>query len=100
MLITPDFYKLISDKIFSAAENFAILRSIIDTAIKNNQNVLQALNVIAEYKRDWFILKILTLGILGTPNSRHWLVTKTLITTNLTLYFQNIKFSVISREYL
>ena len=38
-------------KILSAAENFAILRSIIDTAIKNNQNVLQALNVIAGYKR-------------------------------------------------
>ena len=38
-------------KIFSAAENFAILRSIIDTAMKNNQNVLQALNVIADYKR-------------------------------------------------
>jgi transposase len=38
-------------KILSAAENFAILRSIIDTAIKNNQNVLQALNVIADYKR-------------------------------------------------
>lgn len=39
-------------KIFSAAENFAILRSIIDTAIKNNQNVLQTLNVIADYKRN------------------------------------------------
>jgi len=39
-------------KIFNAAENFAILRSIIDTAIKNEQNVLQALNVIANYKRD------------------------------------------------
>jgi transposase len=39
-------------KILSAAENFAILRSIIDTAIKNNQNSLQALNVIAEYKRN------------------------------------------------
>lgn len=38
-------------KIFSAAENFAILRSIIDTALKNNQNVLNALNVIAEYRR-------------------------------------------------
>jgi transposase len=37
-------------KILSAAENFAILRSIIDTAIKNNQNVLEALNVIADYK--------------------------------------------------
>jgi len=37
-------------KILSAAENFAILRSIIDTAIKNNQNVLNALSVIAEYK--------------------------------------------------
>jgi transposase len=37
-------------KILGAAENFAILRSIIDTAIKNNQNVLQALNVIADYK--------------------------------------------------
>ena len=33
-----------------AAENFAILRSIIDTATKNKQNVLQALNVIANYK--------------------------------------------------
>jgi len=39
-------------KILSAAENFAILRSIIDTAIKNNQNVLKALNVIADYKRN------------------------------------------------
>jgi transposase/uncharacterized coiled-coil protein SlyX len=37
-------------KILSAAENFAILRSIIDTAIKNNQNVVRALNVIADYK--------------------------------------------------
>jgi transposase len=35
-----------------AAENFAILRSIIETAIKNNQKVLPALNVIAHYKRD------------------------------------------------
>jgi transposase/uncharacterized coiled-coil protein SlyX len=39
-------------KILSAAENFAILRSIIDTALKNNQNVLKALNVIADYKRN------------------------------------------------
>jgi transposase len=38
-------------KLLSAAENFAILRSIIDTAIKNNQNVLQALNVIPDYRR-------------------------------------------------
>ena len=37
-------------KILNAAENFAILRSIIDTAIKNNQNVVGALNVIANYK--------------------------------------------------
>ena len=37
-------------KISSAAENFAILRSIIDTAVKNNQNVLQALSVIADHK--------------------------------------------------
>jgi transposase len=37
-------------KILSAAENFAILRSIIDTAIKNNRNVVEALNVIADYK--------------------------------------------------
>lgn len=37
-------------KVFEAAENFAILRSIIDTAIKNGQNVLHALNTIAEYK--------------------------------------------------
>lgn len=39
-------------KIFDAAENFAILRSIIDTALKNGQNVLLALNTIADYKRD------------------------------------------------
>ncbi len=39
-------------KILSAAENFAILRSIIDTAIKNNQNVVEALNVVACYRRD------------------------------------------------
>lgn len=39
-------------KILSAAENFAILRSIIDTAIKNNQNVAEALNVIAGYNKD------------------------------------------------
>ncbi len=39
-------------KIFEAAENFAILRSIIDTAIKNGQNVLIALNTIADYKRN------------------------------------------------
>ena len=37
-------------KILSAAENFAILRSIIDTAIKNNQNVVEALSVVAAYK--------------------------------------------------
>lgn len=37
-------------KILSAAENFAILRSIIDTAIKNNQNVVGALSVIADYR--------------------------------------------------
>lgn len=39
-------------KIFSAAENFAILRSIIDTTLKNGQNVLQALTSIADYKFD------------------------------------------------
>jgi transposase len=38
-------------KIFNAAANFAILRSIIDTAIKNQLNVLQTLNVIADYKK-------------------------------------------------
>ncbi len=37
-------------KTMFAAENFAILRSIIETAIKNKQDVLQALNVIAHYK--------------------------------------------------
>ena len=37
-------------KILSAAENFAILRSIIDTVIKNNQNVVGALSVIADYR--------------------------------------------------
>jgi len=39
-------------KILSAAENFAILRSIIDTTIKNNQNVVESLSVIAAYKRN------------------------------------------------
>jgi len=39
-------------KILNAAENFAILRSIVDTAIKNNQNVVGALSVIAAYKRN------------------------------------------------
>jgi len=38
-------------KILNAAESFAILRSIIDTAIKNNQNVVGALSVISAYKR-------------------------------------------------
>ena len=36
-------------KTLSSAENFAILRSIIDTSIKNGQNVLAALNVIASH---------------------------------------------------
>jgi hypothetical protein len=35
----------------NAAENFAILISIIDTAIKNNQNVAGALSVISAYKK-------------------------------------------------
>ena len=39
----------------SSAENFAILRSIIDTSIKNGQNVLAALNVIADHKRNWLV---------------------------------------------
>ena len=39
-------------KILNAAENFAILRSIVDSAIKNNQNVVGALSVIADYKRN------------------------------------------------
>jgi transposase len=39
-------------KTMFAAENFAVLRSIIETAIKNNQDVLPALNVIAHYQRD------------------------------------------------
>ena len=39
-------------KAISGAENFAILRSIIDTAIKNKQDVLNALNVVAHYNRD------------------------------------------------
>ena len=39
-------------KTLNSAENFAILRSIIDTSIKNGQNVLAALNVIADHKRD------------------------------------------------
>jgi transposase len=36
----------------TGAENFAILRSIIDTAIKNKQDVLNALNVVAHYNMD------------------------------------------------
>ena len=36
----------------NAAENVVILRSIMDTAIKNNQNVVGALSVIAAYKRN------------------------------------------------
>jgi len=39
-------------KTMFAAENFAILRSIIETATKNNQDVLPALNIIAHYHRD------------------------------------------------
>ena len=39
-------------KVFTSAENFAILRSIIDTAIKNGQKVLPALSVIANYDCD------------------------------------------------
>jgi len=35
-------------KSFGGAMNFAVLRSITDTAIKNGQNVLNALLVIAE----------------------------------------------------
>jgi hypothetical protein len=34
-------------KTLSSTENFAILRSIVDTSIKNGQNVLAVLNVIA-----------------------------------------------------
>jgi transposase len=37
-------------KVLNAAENFAILRSIIDTTIKNKQNVVGALSAIAAYK--------------------------------------------------
>jgi hypothetical protein len=40
------------EKIFSPSENFTILRSIVDTAIKDNQNVLQALDGIADYERN------------------------------------------------
>lgn len=36
-------------KSFSAAKNFANIRSIIDTVIKNSQNVLQALVLIAKF---------------------------------------------------
>jgi len=36
-------------KTMGSAENFAIIRSIIDTSIKNGQNVLAALNVIASH---------------------------------------------------
>jgi hypothetical protein len=38
--------------LINSNENFAILKSIIDTAIKNNQNVVGALSVIAVYKRN------------------------------------------------
>jgi hypothetical protein len=36
-------------KILNAAENFALLRSIIGSAKKSNQNVAGALSVIAAY---------------------------------------------------
>jgi len=39
-------------KTLNSARNFAILRSIIDTSIKNRQKVLTVLNVIADHKRD------------------------------------------------
>ena len=39
-------------KVFNSAENFAILRSIIDTTIKKEQKVLSALSVIANYSCD------------------------------------------------
>ncbi len=39
------------EKLLFLGPYYPILRSIIDTAIKNNQNVLQALNVIGDYKR-------------------------------------------------
>ena len=39
-------------KTLTGAENFAILRSIIDTAIKNRQDVMEALNVVAHYHKD------------------------------------------------
>ncbi len=39
-------------KTLTGAENFAILRTIIDTATKNGQNVLEALNGVAQYHRD------------------------------------------------
>ncbi len=46
-------------KILTAAENFAIPMSIIDTAIKNNQNVVEALHVIADYKGNLMVISIL-----------------------------------------
>jgi len=39
-------------KTFTGAENFAIIRSIIDTAAKNRQNVIGALTAVAHYYRD------------------------------------------------
>jgi hypothetical protein len=45
-------------KTFTGAENFAILWSIIDYAIKNKQDVLKALNVVAHYNRDWLVTHI------------------------------------------
>ena len=39
-------------KTLTGAGNFAILRSIIDTAIKNKQDVMEALNVVAHYHKD------------------------------------------------
>ena len=37
-------------KSWKGVENFMVLRSITDTALKNDQNVLRALNIIAKFR--------------------------------------------------
>jgi len=38
--------------IIKAAKNFAKIRSVIDTTIKNKMNVMQSLSIIAKLKTD------------------------------------------------
>jgi len=49
---SPPIIWLISGqfKTILAAQNFAMIRSVIDTIIKNGQNILNGLNLIAKFE--------------------------------------------------